>query len=141
MTDEQLHKDIETYIVANMPAGEKYSLNWHNPRDFSIANAPLFFEGVDEFVIFNVEIERGQAASIGNTAKRRVGIIVAEIHVDINASDRHTYKKSDILTAFLERKAFNGIILRDATKSKGYDRGKWRVVPWTFSFTTTQMIA
>ena len=105
MSDELLHKEIEEYIVANMPA-IKYSLTGRNARDFSLADAPLLSDGSEPYIIFTVEIARGGAAAIGNTTSRRTGIIRAELHLDRDATDRDVYKMLDQITLFLERKNF-----------------------------------
>jgi len=137
---ELLHKTIETHIETNLPAGIKRSYLENNPRDFSLPNSPMFFEGTEDFIIFKVKIEKGSSATVGNKAVRRVGIVSAEVHSQVDATDRTMYKMFDILSTFLERKNFSGISFRDSSLTGDIAFSKWRRVTWTFSFITTQMI-
>lgn len=139
MSDEILHEKIEQYIADNMPAtGYKYShLRPEDARDFSLPDAPLLSEGSEPYIIFRVSIQRGVAAGVGNLAKRRVGIILAELHLPRDATDRDVARMIDKLTPFLERKNFNGVLVKDANEAGEFKRGKWQVRPWTFDFKNT----
>lgn len=137
MSDEAIHKKIEEHIVANMPNDIKYSLTHKNPRDFTLPNAPLLSDGEEPFIIFQVAIQSGSAAAIGNTTKRRMGIVRAELHLDRDATDRDAARMVDKITPFLERTNFNGVLLKDASGAGEFERGKWLVRPWTFNFKTT----
>lgn len=140
MFDEDLHKAIEEYITANMSGGTKYSLTENNARDFTIAGAPLLSDGSEPFIIFKVAIQRGAPAAIGNTTKRRIGIVRAELNLQRESSDRDMYRMLDEVTPFLERTNFNGILFKDAVESGEFEQGLWKVKPWTFSFKTTQTL-
>jgi len=140
MLDEQLHKKIEEYIFSSLDGKIKFSLTPNNPRDFSLPDAPYLSDGTEPFIIFKVSIQRGSAAAIGNTTKRRLGVIRAEIYRNRDTSDREQYRLLDIITPFLERKSFNGVLLKDASESGEYNSGNWTVTPWTFNFKTTQTL-
>ena len=140
MSDEAVHKTIESYIVATLDPSIKYSMTANNARDFTLAGAPLLSDGVTPFIVFKVAIVQGLAASIGNTTKRRLGIIRAELHLSRDATDREAYAMSDKVTSFLERKSFDGILLHNADAGSEFNRGKWQVRPWTFNFKTTKII-
>ncbi len=138
MSDEILHQKIEQHIVDNMAStGIKYSLTPNNPRDFALPDAPLLSDGSEPYIIFRVSIQSGSAAAIGNTTKRRIGIIRAEMHLDKDATDRDVARMADKITPFLERKNFNGVLLKDARDTGEFKQGKWLVRPWTFDFKTT----
>lgn len=137
MDDEALHKAIEEYIEDNVPVDMVYSLLIDNPRDFNKDDAPLLFDGEQTFIIFDVTIQQGRGVSIGNTSKRRIGVVQAIIYTKIDAGKRPIYSMLSKLTSFLERKSFNGIHLRNGIGANGFNKGTWKVTPWTFNFETT----
>jgi len=138
---ENIHQSIETYINDNMSLTPiKFSLTRRMARDFSLPDAPMLYDGVDNFVVFDVDVSFSGSASIGNEAKRSKGMVIVDIYVQSNTPDRSTYKIADTISSFLARQVFNGIIFRDVNKAGSYESGKWQVTTFTFEFLTTKMV-
>jgi len=131
-TRDQISKLIEDYLILNWTTTPIQFENIEGKDPSSPQK--LLSEGINPYVYCAIAYSNSDAAEIGGTLKRTMGVIHIEIRIRDGEGTRTAQGYISTFQQFLEYINISDVKVRGSISIDGFSSGGWYILPISFKF-------
>ncbi len=129
---DQIAKLIEDYLLLNWTTTQ---IQFENIEGKDPSNPQkLLSEGITPYVYCAIRFANSDAAEVGGTLKRTMGIIYLEIRIKDGDGTRTAQGYISTFQQLLEYINISDVKVRGSVSIDGFSSGGWYILPMSFKF-------